>query len=92
MFKSWEFIDQELALADMLHEEMLEREKTENKCPLCGGDKRECQNLANQNAYEAHAKRCYRSKAAMQEIAKYNDDYQSTIVAKTQLNPEKRKT
>lgn len=87
-FLAWPRHDQDLLLA--LRE--VEAEDESNRCPTCGGDARECQDPANQRAFEAHFTRCYRTKAVARAMDARGDDRDGTsLVASTRFYPDRVK-
>lgn len=88
MFLSWERHDQDIALA--LAE--VEAEAERNRCPVCGGDSRECQNSDNSRAFEAKFGRCYRTKAVSKAMdARADDNAAKALVASTVFHPDRVK-
>lgn len=88
MFLSWARYDQDMALA--LH--MVEAEEALNRCSICGGDKRECQNPAYQRAYEAEFGRCFRTRNVDSAMRSRKDDEQvKSLVVNTRFHPERVK-
>lgn len=70
----------------------LEQEEEQHRCPVCGGDSRECQDPANQRAYEAAFARCYRTKAVGKAArARADDKDGKALVATTRFHPERVK-
>lgn len=89
MFLSWPWADQDAALA--LH--YREAEEDQYRCPMCGGDKRECQDVANQHAYSTEYTRCYRTNAVSRASKSTENDQDSkSLVAHTKFHPERVKT
>ena len=68
-----------------------------SRCPVCGGDPKECQDRANQFAYEFDGTFCYRTRAQLEFMdAKTKDNQKARIIAgssvvRTRLNPAKRR-
>lgn len=60
---------------------------------MCGGDKDECNDPANQRAYEVAFSRCYRTRAVGKATAKRNDSDADSraLVASTIFHPERVK-
>lgn len=70
----------------------LEAEEEAHRCPVCGGDSRDCQNPANQRAYEAEFTRCYRTRVIGHAMkSRSNDDDSRALVASTRFHPERVK-
>lgn len=70
----------------------LEAEQEANRCPVCGGDSRECQNPDYQRAYEAAFTRCYRTRTVGEAMkARENDPHSRALVASTRFHPERVK-
>ncbi|MFC0673554.1 hypothetical protein [Brachybacterium hainanense] len=70
----------------------IEQEDEANRCPVCGGDKRTCQDPKNQRAYEAGFKRCYASRAVGWAMKARGDDADArALVAYTTFHPERVK-
>ena len=90
MFLSWERHDQDMALA--LH--LVEVEEETHRCSVCGGDSRECQDPANQYAFETKFRRCYRTRSVAKAAKKRDDSDtdQRATVASTIFHPERVKT
>lgn len=77
-----------MALA--LHQ--VEAEHEANRCPVCGGDARECQDPANGRAYTAEFTRCYRTKAIGKAMKSRDDDKDAAaLVASTRFHPDRVK-
>lgn len=71
----------------------LEAEEEANRCPVCGGDSRECQDPKNQNAFEANFKRCYVTRNLITAMKGREDDpHERALVPLTLYHPERRKT
>lgn len=88
MFLSWSRYDQDMALS--LHH--YEAEEKSYRCPVCGGDSRECQDPAYQRAYEAAFTRCYRTRAVGHAMkSRSNDDDARALVASTRFHPDRVK-
>lgn len=88
MFLSWPRHDQDAALA--LHQ--IEQDEQANKCSVCGGDARECQDPANGRAYEVKLARCYRTKAVGKTMQRREGDKDSSaVVASTIFHQERVK-
>lgn len=66
----WDRPDQELALA--LHE--LEREEEANRCIVCGGDSRVCQDPKNQHAHVVKVRRCFAGRAVNLALRSWEND------------------
>lgn len=59
---------------------------------MCGGNKDECQDPANQHAYEAAFSRCYRTKTIGRAMdSRSNDRDSKALVASTIFHPERVK-
>lgn len=88
MFLSWDRHDQDMALALA----SVEAEEAANRCPVCGGDKRECQDPKRQHAYSASFTRCYPTLAVGRAMKQRGDDPDSrALVAHTIFHPERVK-
>ena len=88
-FLSWPQYDRDLYRA--LHD--VETDAETHRCPVCGGDARECQDPANQRAYEATFTRCFRTKAIGQAMkTRGEDDDSKALAASTRFHPERVKT
>lgn len=86
---AWPDHDRDLVLA-LRH---LETEEAANRCPVCGGDARECQDPANQRAYVAEFRRCYRSRAIQWAgRGRESDPDRSSLAPTTRFDKTKRKT
>lgn len=86
VFLSWTRHDQDMALA--LHH--LEVEEESNRCSVCGGDKRECQNPDYQRAYAAEFGRCFRTRNVAQAMTgRKDDDQMQSLVVNTKLHPDR---
>lgn len=79
-----------MALA--LHQ--VEAEEEAHRCSVCGGDARECQDPANQRAFETKFGRCYRTRSVAKAAKKRNDadTDQRALVASTIFHPDRVKT
>ena len=63
-------------------------------CPVCGGDDPEglCQNPRFQHAWEVILTRCYKQRAVLLAMKRFeNDPYVSTVIPRVTLNPAKAK-
>lgn len=72
---------------------MVEQEEEANRCSICGGDKRECQDPDYQRAYEAAFGRCFRTRnvgMAMKGREKSDAELQSLVV-NTRFHPDRVK-
>ncbi|MDN5685808.1 MAG: hypothetical protein L0G94_03875 [Brachybacterium sp.] len=70
----------------------VEAEEESHRCPVCGGDARECQNPAYQRAYEAAFTRCYRTKVIGNAMkSRENDADSRALVASTRFHPDRVK-
>ena len=77
----------------------LERARANQKCPACGGDPAECQDKANQAAYEFDGGFCYRTKAALEFMNAKTKGLpgerarivSAASVVRCRLNPAKRR-
>lgn len=59
---------------------------------MCGGPKAECQDPANQRAFEADFTRCYRTRAVSHAMqAREGDPDMRALVALTRFHPERVK-
>lgn len=60
---------------------------------MCGGDARECQDPANQRAYDVALGRCYRTKTVAKATANRNDSDTDSraLIASTIYRPERVK-
>ena len=71
----------------------LEAEEETHRCPVCGGDARECHDPDYQRAYEASFTRCYRTKTVGIAMRGREDDPDSrALVAMTRFHPDRVKT
>lgn len=70
----------------------LEAEEESHRCPVCGGDSRECQDPDYQRAYEAAFTRCYRTRAVGWAMkGRENDADSRALVASTRFHPDRVK-
>lgn len=77
-----------MALALHAHEAEVEA----NRCTQCGGDKRECQDPANQHAYGLEYARCYRTNTVSRNAKSTEKDQDPrSLVAFTRHHPERVK-
>ena len=86
IFLSWSQHDQDMALA--LHR--VEQEEEANRCSVCGGDARECQDPANQRAYAAEFGRCFRTRNVAMATSNRHEDGPAarSLVVSTRFHPE----
>lgn len=83
----WDTYDRQLVLALRDNERIAD----ENRCPACGGDKRECQDPANGRAFDVALARCYRTKVVSRTLEARDDRDPRALVASTILRPERVK-
>ena len=67
--------------------------KDPNLCPVCGGDKRVCQDPDAQHAWVVEARRCYRQRALLEYMDKRKDDpYKAALVVSLRVDDKRRKS
>jgi hypothetical protein len=60
-----------------------------HKCPVCGGDARECQDPKNQHAFETVFTRCYRTNSVSHAMdGRRGDPDARALAASTRFHPE----
>lgn len=72
---------------------MVESDERARRCPVCGGDSRDCQDSANQAAYHVEWSRCYVTRAhSIAMRARESDPQAGALVPHITLDPSRVRT
>lgn len=92
VWDQWAEDDRAWILAATIAEQHLEQAHTDATCPVCGGPRDECQDPANQFAFETSTVRCFRTAARINALEPHKKDPAAAAIAVASVyNPARRR-